>query len=636
MSPAVSLQDSMRDLNVHPELHAGIKVTKITTGGALKTRILTISGDKMALFITHAKIKHKSAAAAYVASTLPIPIFTLSKGFRFSSSTSLTDRYIRHIDASELDGWQTGVLGTIKLENAKAKDPSLNWEKMAKQTLTIFHRGNESIDFIIENEKHRTALVQALEQILAKYQVAGRNLGNDSLLLRYVWYDIDTDKNSLISEKEFSKICDRINLEIDNPKQRFHEFTKSHKIPRQQLAYGECKALLQSIKSEMTASVCNELWRQIFGDDYKKGVSVDVLLKKFLIEAQGEANTTIEVAKNLLSYLKTMELDNYKEAGSAELLLDFDPLNEYLLSAANDAYDPKARETLPKLDKPISHYWINTSHNTYLTGDQLRSRSSVEAYVKALFRGCKCLELDCWDGDEATNKAVVYHGFTLTSKIFFEDICLVVDNFLDTNTESYPIILSLENHCTHPFQRVMAQDMERIFGSKLFIPTDEQIGINSLPSPEELRGKIVIKGKRPPDLDDSPEEDSEEGPADDPYHDQYDEPSMAAAKKDPKKLPKVVAELSRLTLFHGNKFKNFEKSIAQNPSHMHSFGESKITKIINKNKANANSWRKYNVHHMSRTYPAGIRVDSSNYNPILAWSMGCRKCSENMYASETS
>jgi phosphatidylinositol phospholipase C delta len=218
----------------------------------------------------------------------------------------------------------------------------------------------------------------------------------------------------------------------------------------------------------------------------------------------------------------------------------------------------------------------------------------------------------------------VYHGFTLTSKILFHSICLVVKNYLDANPDTYPIILSLENHCSHPFQLVMAQDMEQVFGSKLFIPSQEQIGINQLPSPEELRGKIVIKGKRPPELDDSPDDEDEERDADDPYSDQYkDTPSVAT--KDPKKLPKVVPELAKLTQFHGNKFKDFQKSIKQNPSHMHSFGESKITKIINKDKANANFWREYNVTHMSRTYPAGIRVDSSNYSPVLAWSVGCRK-----------
>jgi hypothetical protein len=38
---------------------------------------------------------------------------------------------------------------------------------------------------------------------------------------------------------------------------------------------------------------------------------------------------------------------------------------------------------------------------------------------------------------------------------------------------------------------------------------------------------------------------------------------------------------------------------------------------------------------MTRTYPAGVRIDSSNYNPMFAWSMGCQLVALNFQTHDT-
>ena len=98
----------------------------------------------------------------------------------------------------------------------------------------------------------------------------------------------------------------------------------------------------------------------------------------------------------------------------AARFIDRDRFEAYLISMENEIFDPAAeRFDAACMNRSLSEYWINSSHNTYLTGDQFQSRSSVEMYMNALHRGCRCLELDCFDGYrdvDNTPVPIVYHG----------------------------------------------------------------------------------------------------------------------------------------------------------------------------------------------------------------------------------
>ena len=69
--------------------------------------------------------------------------------------------------------------------------------------------------------------------------------------------------------------------------------------------------------------------------------------------------------------------------------------------------------------------------------------------------------VDCWDGTDG--QPVIYHGHTLTSKIRFIDVIKTIKDHAFLASE-YPVILSIEQHCDIPQQRLMAKQFRDVFG----------------------------------------------------------------------------------------------------------------------------------------------------------------------------
>ncbi|XP_054907003.1 1-phosphatidylinositol 4,5-bisphosphate phosphodiesterase beta-3 isoform X2 [Poeciliopsis prolifica] len=349
--------------------------------------------------------------------------------------------------------------------------------------------------------------------------------------------------------------------------------------------------------------------------------------------------------------------------------LSLQGFSRFLNSEENIILPLENLDLFDDMTHPLAHYFINSSHNTYLTVGQLTGASSVEMYRQVLLTGCRCIELDCWKGKPPDEEPYITHGFTMTTEISFKE---VIEAIAETafKASPYPVILSFENHVDSPKQQAkMAEYCRTIFGDALLIDPLEKYPLEQdvpLPSPQELMGKILIKNKKKPHLEkttvrrkdpvliqpspshDSPLADTEgqnilsngeqkqaEKTAKDPgqrgeesEEEEENEPlpeGKKATSEEGTALNEVSAteEMSNLVNYiQPVKFKDFDNALRRRRHYeMSSFVETKALEIL---KTSPFECLTYNKKQLSRIYPKGTRVDSSNYMPQLFWNIGCQ------------
>lgn len=358
----------------------------------------------------------------------------------------------------------------------------------------------------------------------------------------------------------------------------------------------------------------------------------------------------------------------------------FDGFLRYLMSEDNPIMSYSKFELSDDMDQPLPHYFINSSHNTYLTGHQLTGRASVEMYRQCLLAGCRCVELDFWNG--RTEEPVIVHGYTFVPEISAREVIEAIAEAA-FKTSDYPVILSFENHCNPRQQAKIATYCREIFGEMLLDAPLESHKLEPgqcLPPPSLLKRKIIIKNKKkhhhhhhkkgstnsqwslsgqegvaasdgdgavqgngdvphmpsaPPrqgSKDSGPEEEDNEDDDDSSSGDEMEddaaeknlnEKSSPSDKSTAAPETEAGAEISALVNYvqpvHFSSFENSEKKSRH--YEMSSFDEKQATTLL---KESPIEFVNYNKHQLSRVYPAGTRFDSSNFMPQVFWNAGCQ------------
>lgn len=378
---------------ISPKLFDGLEIQKVSTKGIIAPRILTLSDDLFTLFVSHHKVGNKESLAdrfhyrGFKAYSTAVQALTSQK--------VQTKHHLRVIDVADILFVQSGFVGTRKLEACRAK---ANLD--TKRVISIFHNNLNTTDFLVEDEHAVTSVLDAIKIIRDAYHASKVKVGREELLLRYAWYDIDWNKNGLVDQSEFLQLLPRLNIYLKQEKatQIFKAYVASKHTKKGRLGgvkhhgvtFDECLFILRRIKLEQNQGnkISDLVFDELFGKD-KFEVTAEEFLTNFLLQKQKERRCTVSIddVKQIFAELNSMEISGATSREGESEFIDRIRFGEYLSSSRNNVYDPATQSyDVSTMDQPLSHYWINSSHNTYLTGDQLKSLSSVEMYVVAMQR----------------------------------------------------------------------------------------------------------------------------------------------------------------------------------------------------------------------------------------------------------
>ncbi|ODN05604.1 1-phosphatidylinositol 4,5-bisphosphate phosphodiesterase beta-1, partial [Orchesella cincta] len=427
--------------------------------------------------------------------------------------------------------------------------------------------------------------------------------------------------------------------------------------------------------------------------------------------------TTPDKAKDLINIYEPNQYNRSKAQMSLDGFL------RYLLSDDNSVVSMEKLDLADDMDQPLSHYFINSSHNTYLhasraarnfslplslskhrfyiqfpfpwrsiglveslttsnnilqlsllsyfTGHQLTGKSSVEMYRLSLLSGCRCVELDFWNG--RTEEPIIVHGYTLVPEIPAKDVIEAIAESA-FKTSDYPVILSFENHCNPKQQAKIAQYCREYFGDMLLeTPLESHLlePGRPLPPPNLLKRRIIIKNKKKhhhghskekpskklskgaapengetqpflskddskdsvdledvsasgpeipeEDISSSSDDDEDSAEPDDLKNLDKSQSDKGTAEKESEASDEISDLVNYIQPVH---FYSFESAQSKNKSYeMSSFDERQAMTLL---KERPVEFVNYNKTQLARVYPRGTRVDSTNFMPQVFWNAGCQ------------
>eukprot|EP00906_Rhabdomonas_costata_P027707 RCo039313 len=349
-----------------------------------------------------------------------------------------------------------------------------------RHCFSLVLKSGETLDLELGSEEAVNELSQAITYLQKTVEQVYKTEPHKMRLLE-LWLDADVDGSKALSVQEVTTTVRKLNIGIE--KRALKALFAHHDRDLNGFYdFDEFAELYSDLSFKPEAAL---LFRLYAHTDLNFMTISE--FTAFMRTEQGELRWTDDSSLEVLRALR-VSLENNR------LAFTLGQFTTYLLDPErNSAWNRDHLKVFQDMDQPMVNYFINSSHNTYLSGDQLQSESKTEMYQLSLIRGCRSVEIDCWDGPDG--EPIVYHGYTRTTKILFKDVIETIGRYA-FETSPYPVSLSLEVHTSVAQQGKMAHYMKTILGEKL-APCVHNTP-NTSPwtlTPEKLKHKVLVKAK---------------------------------------------------------------------------------------------------------------------------------------------
>eukprot|EP00672_Neobodo_designis_P027160 CAMPEP_0174835446 /NCGR_PEP_ID=MMETSP1114-20130205/5408_1 /TAXON_ID=312471 /ORGANISM="Neobodo designis, Strain CCAP 1951/1" /LENGTH=774 /DNA_ID=CAMNT_0016069393 /DNA_START=29 /DNA_END=2353 /DNA_ORIENTATION=+ len=327
------------------------------------------------------------------------------------------------------------------------------------------------------------------EQALAFEVARRRNVSSITAMqtrIAEVWLDADKDGSGSIDRYELEQALTANGIPLERGS--IEALVKQFDTDRSGfIEFSEFDLLMREIMdpSERTIEMLFSSFASPQPNGGPSGMTAQDFMQ-FLFNAQGESIN----AESAKARVRTLS-----RGKNTPVLCVEDFVFMYLANATMNSWmRPEHEQVFMDMSQPLHHYFIATSHNTALEGDQLVSKCTSGWVREVLRAGARCIELEIRDFDYHDDGVipVVHRRYSRCEMCPLETALTVIRKHA-FDSSPFPLILFVELHDPCDVRRV-ARLLRDSLGELVFTPEDKD-GLASSGKtfcPEALRKRIVI------------------------------------------------------------------------------------------------------------------------------------------------